>query len=116
IGQPLLADQRGPHVGDHGHEVVVVELGGVHQLADDALLVELAHVEEGQVRAAAAAGAQDPGADGQALDLVHGDRSHQNPVNSSSPMKRAMPRTSASATPMAKADTAAAVGSNEYFK
>ncbi len=31
-------------------------------------------------------------------------------------MKRAMPTTSTSATPMAKADTAAAVGSKEYLR
>ena len=41
------------------------------------LPVELAHVEQRQVRAAAAPGAQDPGADGEALDLLRGHRSHQ---------------------------------------
>ena len=32
IGEALLADQRRAHVGDDGHEVVVRELGGIHQL------------------------------------------------------------------------------------
>ncbi len=116
VGEALLADERRAHVGDDGDQVVVGQLGRVHQPAHDALPVELAHVQERQVRAAAAAGAQDPGADGEALDLVRGDGPHQNPVNSSRPMKRAMPRTRTSATPMAKAETAAAVGSKEYLR
>src|SRR4030095_9589015 len=116
IGEPLLADERGSHVGDHRHQVVVIQLGGVHQAARHPLLVELAHVEQREVGTAPAPGAQDPGADGEALDLVDGNGMHQNPVNSSSPMKQAMPSTSTSATPMATADTAAAVGSKEYLR
>jgi hypothetical protein len=77
IGEALLADQRRAHVGDHGDHVVVVQLGGVHQMARDTLSVELPHVEQREVRAAPAPGAQDPGADGQALDLIQGDRSHR---------------------------------------
>ena len=57
-----------------------------------------------------------PGSRSRPPVQVSSDRSHQNPVNSSSPMKRAMPRTSTRATPMAKADTAAAVGSKEYLR
>ena len=93
-----------------------VQVHRVHQREVVAVGVELAHVKVVEIGAAAAARAQDPGADGKRLDLLRGDEPHQNPVNSSSPMKRAMPRTSTSATPMAKADTAAAVGSKEYLR
>jgi len=77
IGEPLLTDERRPHVGDDRHQVVVGQLGRVHEPAHHALPVELAHVEEGQVRAAAAARAEDPGPDGQALYLLRGHRSHR---------------------------------------
>ena len=33
VGEPLLAHQRRAHVGDDRHQVVVGELGGVHELA-----------------------------------------------------------------------------------
>ncbi len=49
---------------------VIVEVGRRHQMHATAFLVEGPHVEQGQVRAAAAAGAQHPGADGQRLDIV----------------------------------------------
>src|SRR5437660_686757 len=119
IGEPLLADQRRTHVGDDGHEVVVGEVHRIHQPHDHALAVEPAPVQQREVRAAAAAGAQDPGADRERLDLGGADvteRRHQKPVNSSSPTTRAMPSTTTSATPMATADTAAAVGSKEYLR
>src|SRR6266403_654334 len=119
IGEPLLADQRRTHVGDDGHEVVVGEVQRIHQTHDHAVAVEPAHVQQREVGAAAAAGAQDPGADRERLDLGGADvaeRRHQKPVNSSRPTTRAMPSTTTSATPMATADTAAAVGSNEYLR
>src|SRR5438094_130012 len=119
IGEPLLADQRRTHVGDDGHEVVVGEVHRIHQPHDHAVAVEPAHVQQREVGAAAAAGAQDPGADRERLDLGGADvaeRRHQKPVNSSRPTTRAMPSTTTSATPMATADTAAAVGSNEYLR
>src|SRR5206468_3257824 len=119
IGEPLLADERRAHVGDDGHAVVVGEVHRVHQPHDDAVAVEAAHVEQREVRAAAPAGAEDPGADGERLDLGGADvagRGHQKPVNSSRPTTRAMPSTTTSATPMATAETAAAVGSNEYLR
>jgi hypothetical protein len=77
VGEPLLADERGTHAGAHRHQVIVGQLGRVHELAHHALPVELAYVEEGEVRAAAPAGAEDPRADGQALDLLHRHRSHR---------------------------------------
>src|SRR6267143_3577370 len=119
IGEPLLADQGRAHVGDDGHEVGVGEVHRIHQPHDHAVAVEPAHVQQREVRAADAAGAQDPGADRERLDLGGADvaeRRHQKPVNSSRPTTRAMPSTTTSATPMATADTAAAVGSNEYLR
>src|SRR6266480_3577676 len=73
IREPLLAHKGRAHVRDHRHEVVVAERHRVHEPADGALAVELAHVEERQVGAAAAAGAEDPGADRERLDLGRGD-------------------------------------------
>src|SRR5205823_11694969 len=119
IGEALLADERRPHVGDDGDEVVVREVQRVHQPHDDAVAIETPHVEQREVRAAASARAEDPGPDGQRLDLGRADvaeRRHQKPVNSSRPTTRAMPSTTTSATPRATADTAAAVGSNEYLR
>src|SRR2546428_109836 len=68
-----------------------------------------------------ASGAENPGPDGDRLDLVEADgagRRHQaqKPANSSRPTSRAMPRTRTRTTPMANAETAAAVGSNEYLR
>src|SRR5204862_1612566 len=86
---------------------------------DHAVAVEPAHVQQREVGAAAATGAQDPGADRQRLDLGGADvaeRRHQKPVNSSRPTTRAMPSTTTSATPMATADTAAAGGSKEDLR
>ena len=77
IGEAFLTDEGGAHVGDDGHQVVVGQLGGVHELAHHALPVEPAHVQEREIGAAAAPGAEDPGADGEALDLLGGDRPHQ---------------------------------------
>ena len=70
IGQPLLADQGRAHIGDRADPVVVLEVGRIHQLDPVAVLVERPHVEQWQVRIAAATSAQHPGADRQRLDVV----------------------------------------------
>jgi hypothetical protein len=73
VGQPLLADQRRAHVGDDTHPIVIGKVGRVHELHAIAFAVEGAHVQQWQVGIAAAAGAEDPGADGQRFDVVGGD-------------------------------------------
>src|SRR5262245_12142912 len=73
IGEPLLADQRRAHVRDDRHPCIVGQSHWVEQRAHDALAIELAHVQERQVGAASAAGAEDPGTDRQGLDLGRGD-------------------------------------------
>ena len=70
VGQALLADQRRAHVRHGGDPVVVGELGRRHELHAMALLVEGAHVQQPEIGAAAAAGAQHPGADGERFDVV----------------------------------------------
>ena len=56
-----------------GHQIVIGEVGRLHQLHAMAFLVERPHVQQRQIRIAAAAGAQDPGADGQRFDVVEGE-------------------------------------------
>ena len=73
VGQALLADQRRAHVRHGGDPVVVGELVRRHELHAMALLVEGAHVQQPEIGAAAAAGAQHPGADGQRFDVVESD-------------------------------------------
>ena len=73
VGQPLLADQRRAHVGHGGDPVVVQKLVRRHELHAMALLVEGAHVQKAEIGAAAAAGAQDPGADGKRFDVIQRD-------------------------------------------
>ena len=70
IGQPFLPDQRRSHVGDDGDQSVIVEIGGVHQVYPDAIGVELAHVEVGEVRRPATPGSEDPGTGRQRLQFV----------------------------------------------
>jgi hypothetical protein len=55
---------------------LVGEVKGRHQLDTMPLGVEPAHVEEPGIRAATAAGAEDPGADRQRLDVVERQFSH----------------------------------------
>jgi hypothetical protein len=73
VGQPLLADQRRAHISDDAHPVVVGKVGRVHELDAIAFAIEGAHVQERQVGIAAAAGTENPGADGQRFDVVGGD-------------------------------------------
>ncbi len=73
VGQPFLADQRRTHVRHRRDPVVVGELLRRHQLHTTALLVEGPHVQQAEIRAAAAAGAQHPGANGQRFDVVERD-------------------------------------------
>ena len=107
VGEALLADEGSAHVGDDGHPVVVGQLGGIHELAHHPLPVELAHVQEREVGAAAAPGAENPGADGEALDLLDGDRSHQSPVDSSSRDSRTRTRWPTAQRPSSSAATRA---------
>ncbi len=67
-------DERRPHVRDDRHTVVVGEILGIHERDDLAVSVELPEVQQRQVRAAAAAGAEDPGADRDRFDLVERNR------------------------------------------
>jgi hypothetical protein len=76
VGEPFLADERGTHIGHHGHEVVVGEVLGCHQAHPVALGVQPAHVQEAQIGAAAAARPEDPGTDGERLDVVGGELAH----------------------------------------
>ena len=73
IGQPLDADERRAHVGDDADPVVVAKVRGRHELDATALAIEHPHVEQRQIGIAAAAGAQDPGADRERFDIVLGD-------------------------------------------
>ena len=73
VGQAFLADQRRAHVGDDAYPVVVGEIGRIHQLHAIAFAIERTHVQERQVGIAAAAGAENPGADGERFDVVGGD-------------------------------------------
>ena len=70
VGEALLPDQRRPHVGDDRDEIVVGEVERRHQLDAVPRGIQPAHVEQTEIRAAAAAGAEDPGADCQRLDVV----------------------------------------------
>ena len=70
VGEALLPDQRRAHVGDDRDPVVVGEIERRHQLDPVPLGIKPAHVEEAEIRAAAAAGAEDPGADREAFDVV----------------------------------------------
>src|SRR6516162_10393279 len=60
---------------------LVGEVKGRHQLDTMPLGVEPAHVEEPGIRAATAAGAEDPGADRQRLDVVERQFSHRAPIS-----------------------------------
>ncbi len=73
VGEALLPDQRRTHVGNRGDPVVVGQLGRRHELDPVAFLVERPHVEQAEIGAAAAAGAEHPGADGQRFDVVDCD-------------------------------------------
>ena len=70
IAHPLDADQRRAHAARAGHQIVIGEVGRLHQLHAMAFLVERPHVQKRQIGIAAAAGAQHPGADGQQFDVV----------------------------------------------
>ena len=74
VGEALLADQRRPHVRDDRHPIVVGEIERRHQLDPVPLGIEPAHVEEPEIRAAAAAGAEDPRPDRQASMSSECDR------------------------------------------
>ena len=73
IAEALLPDQRRAHVGDRGDPIVVGQLRRRHELHAVTLLVEGAHVQKAEIGAAAAAGAQNPGADGERFDVVQRD-------------------------------------------
>ncbi len=73
VGQALLSDQRRAHVGDDSDPVVVIEIERRHQLDPMAVGIEPAQIEQAEIGTAAAAGAQDPGADRQCLDVVEAD-------------------------------------------
>ena len=82
VGEAFLANQRRPHVGHHRDPVVVGEIQRRDQFDAVPLGIEPPHVEEPEIRAAAAAGAEDPGADREAFDVVEGDRGcHAGPLS-----------------------------------
>ena len=83
VGQALLADERRPHVRHRRDPVVVRERVGRHQRDAMALGVEAAHVEEPEIGAAAPAGAEDPGADRERLDVVERELAGCGHANSS---------------------------------
>ena len=58
----------------HADPVGVIEIEGRHQLDPVPLGIKPAHVEEPEIRAPPAAGAEDPGPDGKRFDVVQGDR------------------------------------------
>ena len=81
VGQPLLTDERRPHVGDDRDPVIVGQLQRRHQLDPMPLGIEAAHVEQPEIGAAAASGAEDPGADRQRLDVVERQLPHHAPIS-----------------------------------
>ena len=77
VGEALLADQRRPHIRDHRHPILVGEVKGRHQHNTMPLGIEPAHVEEPEIGTPAAAGAEDPGADRQGLDVIERQFAHR---------------------------------------
>jgi hypothetical protein len=65
VREAFLPDQWRAHVGDDRDPVVVRQIERRHQRDPMPLGVEPAHVEQPEIGAAAAAGAEDPGADRQ---------------------------------------------------
>ncbi len=82
VGQAFLVDQRRAHVGHGGNQVVVGEILRLQQRDAAPLCVEPAHIEQAEIGAAAAAGAQNPGADGEAFDIVGGQLARAHSSNS----------------------------------
>ncbi len=73
IGETFDADQRRAHARDHGDIGIVRQISGIDQLHPLPLPIEHAHVEQRQVRIAAASRAEDPGPHGKRFDIVLGD-------------------------------------------
>ena len=73
VGEALLPDQWRAHVRDHRDPILVGEVERRDQRHPMPLGIKPAHVEEPEIGAAAAAGAEDPGADRKAFDVVEGD-------------------------------------------
>lgn len=76
IGQALLSHQGCAYAGDHGDEVVVGEILWIHQRDARAAVIQGEEVDVGEVRIAATAGAEDPGAGRQRFELVALDLPH----------------------------------------
>src|SRR3954447_319200 len=70
IGETLLPDQRRAHVGHDRDPIVIGEVEGRDQLDPLPLGIQAPHVEEAEIRAAAAARAENPGADSETFDIV----------------------------------------------
>jgi hypothetical protein len=81
IGEPLLANERCAHIRDYRHPILIGEGERRQQRHAMSLGIESAHVEQPEVRAAAATRAEDPGADRQRFDVVEGKFSHADPIS-----------------------------------
>ena len=79
VGEPLLADERRPHIRDHCHPIFVGEVERRHHGHAMSLGIEPPHVEEPQIGAAAAPGAEDPSADCQRLKVLEREFFHRAP-------------------------------------
>src|SRR5439155_1191325 len=79
VGEPLLSDEGRTHVRHDRDEIVVGEIVRIEQVDDGAGTVQLPHVEEAVIGTAAAARAEDPGADRERFDLGrgHGTARHE---------------------------------------
>src|SRR5207247_9869371 len=71
-GGPPLSDEGRTHVRHDRDEIVVGEIVRIEQVDDGAGTVQLPHVEEAVIGTAAAARAEDPGADRERFDLGRG--------------------------------------------
>ena len=77
IRQALLAHQGRADAGDHCDEIVVGKSLRIHQRDTRSAVVQGEKIDVGEIRIAAAAGAEDPGAGCQRFELVAPDLAHQ---------------------------------------
>src|SRR6516164_2868246 len=81
VGEALLADQRRPHIRNHSDPIRVGEVERRHQLDTVPLGIKPEHAQEPEIGTPATAGAENPGADRQRLDIVECQFSHQAPIS-----------------------------------
>src|SRR5262249_9065452 len=90
VAEALLTHQRRAHVRDDGDQIVVFERGGLHQRHTTPGAIELTDVQVGMVWTAAAAGAKNPRANRERLEIVFADRTHTPNATLSGVMPRAL--------------------------